>query len=161
MPTKCQGKVPSTLYNTIMQWRSYYPHRNSLREAKYFAQGTKLLSSTVRSHLHVWLSEVTTHVANVLLHSGRLLSPEFHWEGTRRVPACTRSLHFLTSGAACLRQTQTLKMTSLELNWCFQALINASRASWHYIPVSQPASGRGFVMDFWSPNNEYMLLTIL
>lgn len=67
MLTKCQGKVPSTLYNTVVQRRSYYPHREWFGEDKYFAQGLKLLSNRVWIQIHVWCLDAMLHTS--LSHS--------------------------------------------------------------------------------------------
>lgn len=117
MLTKCQGKVPSTLYHTIMQWRSHYPRRKWLREVNYFAQGLKLLSSRERIQIHMWFLDAMLRTSNyhaVWLITSLSASSSIPLRGDMKTPRMLGiSFQFLINCSACLRQSQTLRLTSL------------------------------------------------
>lgn len=94
MLPECQGKVPSTLYKTIMQWRRCYSFPWELiQEVKYFARGRKVPSGRVTMQIHAWFLDAMLCASSCLPHSVAkclsLLPVTFHGEGEGRLPGCS------------------------------------------------------------------------
>lgn len=133
MLTKCQGEVPSTLYNTITQW-SYYAARKWLRGVKYFAQGSKLLSNRASIQIHAWFLEAMLRTSLYLSYSLTDLpaSSSVPLRGeTRTLPGCLLSPFVFSStgqpvGGRC-------KDTNSCLYGSTKHLLDKVQSIWHEI----------------------------